>query len=161
MINPQKYCSGCSRYLNRSEFFKRGKYWRSQCKQCHRKKCKEYEKKTDGYLEAAKQRSKDRYSKVRNAVLDHYGRTCKCCGETKEYFLCLDHITGGGKKHHESVRNRTSEGVQGKNFYEWVVKNNFPPLFQILCWNCNFAKHKFGICPCQDSLDLLSASIMS
>ncbi len=41
-------------------------------------------------------------------------------------------------------------GMQsGKTFYDWLMKNNFPQGFQTLCWNCNFAKHKFGECPCQ------------
>jgi hypothetical protein len=27
------------------------------------------------------------------------------------------------------------------------VDNHFPPLFQILCYNCNFAKGADGVCP--------------
>ena len=34
-----------------------------------------------------------------------------------------------------------------ENLNYWLEKNNFPSGFQILCWNCNFAKGSLGKCP--------------
>jgi hypothetical protein len=76
-------------------------------------------------------------------VYDHYGRECKCCGESNMEFLSLDHIKGGGRK------QRKQNGKQ--HLYGWIIKNNFPSDFQVLCMNCNFARGKTNnknkICP--------------
>jgi len=31
--------------------------------------------------------------------------------------------------------------------YKWLVANDFPPGFQVLCANCNMAKDRPGGCP--------------
>lgn len=73
--------------------------------------------------------------------MDHYGRECACCGESQVLFLCLDHVENDGAAH------RKEQGT-GSKFMEWVVKNNYPQGFQVLCWNCNAGKHlNGGICP--------------
>ena len=77
-----------------------------------------------------------------NRVLDHYGRFCACCGEITEQFLSLDHMNNDGASHRRQVR-----GHNGGTVYAWLVKNGFPEGFQILCYNCNFAKGRYGICP--------------
>lgn len=69
--------------------------------------------------------------------IKHYGGKCACCGESEPKFLALDHIYGGGTKH------RKGKG----NIVYWIVKNNYPDLFQILCHNCNSAKGFYGECP--------------
>ncbi len=33
-----------------------------------------------------------------------------------------------------------SSSLDGDNFLAWIIKNNFPKGFQILCHNCNHAK---------------------
>ncbi len=34
------------------------------------------------------------------------------------------------------------------SLYRWIIKNNFPEEFQILCFNCNSGRHiNGGICP--------------
>ncbi len=65
---------------------------------------------------------------------------CACCGENIMEFLSVDHINGGGNKHREEI------GV-GKSIYPWLIRNNFPKGFQILCYNCNMAKGFCGKCP--------------
>ena len=81
----------------------------------------------------------------REAVISHYSsgtNVCACCAEDEFDFLTIDHIYGGGNKH-----RREAKIGNGKT-YQWLIKNNFPDGFQVLCWNCNCgrAKHK-GICP--------------
>jgi len=83
-------------------------------------------------------------NKIKMMVLEHYGMKCNCpggCDVTEPKFLTIDHISGGGKKHRESI------GRTGGDFYAWLVKNNYPEGFQVLCFNCNCAKGFFGKCP--------------
>ena len=79
--------------------------------------------------------------KNRNLVFDHYGRTCICCGESEFRFLTIDHINNDGATHRKAI---------GGNLYSWLIKNQFPDGFQVLCFNCNHGKHlNGGICPHQ------------
>lgn len=78
--------------------------------------------------------------KLRVQVLDQYGRSCACCGESIETFLAIDHINGGGNKHVKSLTT---------HFYQWLKNNHWPPGFQVLCHNCNQGKRINGICPHQ------------
>lgn len=76
---------------------------------------------------------------MRREVIDHYGGACVCCGEREFGFLALDHINGGGAKHRREIGN--------KRMYQWAKKNNYPDILQVLCHNCNQAKHIYGKCP--------------
>ncbi len=78
----------------------------------------------------------------RALALDHYGGCCACCGEDRDYFLAMDHIDGGGNKHRKKIGFRSLSG--------WLFENNWPEGFQVLCHNCNTAKYRFGVCPCQE-----------
>lgn len=82
---------------------------------------------------------KERTRKQKIAVLTAYGGLiCACCGETHLEFLSLNHLNGGGNQHRKEV----------KNLYRWLIKNNFPPGYNVLCMNCNFADGKAeGGCP--------------
>jgi hypothetical protein len=84
-----------------------------------------------------------RRRKIKELVLNHYGNKCNCpgCDVKEPKFLTIDHIHGGGKKHRKKI------GRYGGDFYEWLVINNFPDGFQVLCFNCNCAKGFFGKCP--------------
>ncbi len=70
-------------------------------------------------------------------VLVHYSGDppkCACCGESHFEFLTIDHINGGGNQHMKSLRKI------GTNLYRWLVNNDFPEGYQVLCWNCNCSK---------------------
>lgn len=86
----------------------------------------------------------DKFRKLKNIILDHYGNKCACCGEIIYEFLTVDHINNDGAEHRRKLGNI---GKSGRLFYDWIIKNNFPPIFQILCWNCNWAKWRYGTCP--------------
>ena len=48
----------------------------------------------------------------------------------------------------DGAKHRKEIGHGGSLMYSWLIKNNFPPGFQLLCMNCNFAKGIHGgICP--------------
>ena len=84
---------------------------------------------------------------VKTQVFDHYGRTCRCCGETEPLFLDIDHMDNDGAKHRKA--HKLTAGTQ---FYVWLIRNNFPANFQTLCSNCNRAKYRNnGVCPHQNA----------
>lgn len=95
--------------------------------------------------EHCKEVARIRDRKRRELVLAHYGAFCRCCNETTYEFLSIDHINGGGYKHRKEIGNF------GRNFYKWLIKNNFPKGFQVLCHNCNLAKGFYGKCPHQNA----------
>jgi hypothetical protein len=66
-------------------------------------------------------------------VMDHYGRQCACCGTTSR--LSIDHVNGGGGRHRRELGVATTYG-----FCLWLIRQNFPPGFQILCQQCNSSK---------------------
>lgn len=89
--------------------------------------------------------------KVLDAIHDHYGRICKCCGETEKAFLTLDHINGDG-----SEQRRDASGINrggGTNWRFYMVRKaqktgEWPEDLQILCYNCNCGRQRNGgICP--------------
>jgi hypothetical protein len=80
---------------------------------------------------------------MRDRILEHYGGEiphCECCGEKHKEFLTIDHIDGGGAE-------QRKDGLRGQSFYLWLIRNNFPSRFRILCMNCNFALGMKGYCP--------------
>lgn len=78
----------------------------------------------------------------KETVLDHYGRFCACCGEDEPVFLSLDHINGDGAAHRRETRKRS-----GASMYSLLIREGFPAGFQVLCFNCNFAKRTGEACP--------------
>lgn len=66
-------------------------------------------------------------------VISHYSNgTMKCalCNENRVLGLSIDHINGKGKEHRKIV----------KHLYPWLIKNNFPEGYQVLCMNCQVEK---------------------
>ena len=89
---------------------------------------------------------RERLTSVREEVLDHYGRTCACCGESESMFLQIDHVDGVTPE----VRKLQGGGLK---MCRWLKLNNFPEGFRILCANCNHAMGRRDnpsrICPHQ------------
>jgi hypothetical protein len=90
---------------------------------------------------------RDRWKQIRIEVLNHYGNKCACCGETTPEFLSIDHINGGGNGHRKALEENGVKKHHGSGFYKWLIDNNYPDGFQLLCHNCNFAKGHYGKCP--------------
>lgn len=138
-----KICPRCNQEKPHAEFRKAsvssGSGLHSHCRPCSSAKSLEnYRADTKPTLE--------RLKRMRNAlkaeVLLGYGGACTCCGEREPAFLAVDHIDGGGNKHRKNLK------LKGEGFYKWVIANGFPKTLQILCHNCNWAKHvNGGVCP--------------
>ncbi|MCK5610678.1 hypothetical protein KAR91_52885 [Candidatus Pacearchaeota archaeon] len=82
---------------------------------------------------------KDSRVKQKMTVLSHYGGKCKMCNEDDMDVLGIDHIKGGGGQHRKKLT------AQGTTMYRWIIKNNYPTNFQVLCFNCNMKKHLNGV----------------
>ncbi len=105
--------------------------------------------------EKNQQRGSENRRKNKMTIISNYGGQCACCGETKMEFLTIDHIDGGGTQHRKSL-------VQsGTTIYRWIIKNNFPKGFQVLCLNCNMGRYlNGGICPHQQQVEINKSCIM-
>lgn len=82
-----------------------------------------------------KQDDKCRNRLLKIDILSHYGWVCVCCREKQLEFLTIDHINNDGADHRKEIKKSS-----GFNFYKWLVTNNYPKGFQVLCFNCNMAK---------------------
>ena len=120
------------------------------CKECRAKdSAKRYHRKPlkervrhPGVHAARKKRDQE-------AVFNHYGRTCECCGESHLKFLTVDHIEKIGTK------KREKEGQT--NIYRFLVRRGMPSGFRILCFNCNCGRDRNGgICPHQEGSQAIS-----
>lgn len=125
----------------------------------HRERIREYDKlyysrkkadKLDYYARHREERKAYRRNKSRRhreIALNHYGNKCACCGESSYEFLAIDHINGDGKSHRKHISGGKRQS--GNEICSWLIKNNFPDGFRILCHNCNQSIGFYGYCPHQ------------
>lgn len=73
---------------------------------------------------------------VVNVLTDGEG-TCRWCGQGDIDVLVIDHIEDDGAQHR---RENGGKCFSGERFYRWIIKNDYPPGFQVLCANCNLKK---------------------
>lgn len=114
------------------------------CIQCG-KNPPEYTDRCDKCYDRYKVLQKQSRVKLKEAAFKAYGGyTCACCNEAKApCFLQLDHVNGDGCSHLGASGKR----LKGDSLYRWLQKNNYPPEFQVLCADCNFAKGNEVECP--------------
>lgn len=143
-------CKKCGRTLDAIQFKKSNRG--NVCKKCddlrvsewcnqHPENLKVSAKKANSTLQNKErmnkwQREKGQKNKIK--IINHYSRgsmKCKECGFNDIRALSVDHIDGGGCKHRKSIGR---DG--GRSFYTWIIKNNYPDGFQILCFNCQSIK---------------------
>jgi hypothetical protein len=122
-----KKCTSCKKVktLTEKNWPANAYGWSSHCRDCVRTRLKELKR------------------SYRLRVLEHYSEgtpKCSCCGETELVFLAVDHIDGGGRKHHQEV------GTSGE-FSKWIIDNGFPDNLRVLCHNCNMGFARLGYCP--------------
>lgn len=70
-------------------------------------------------------------------VLTHYGGNppkCVNCGYGNYDCLDIDHIGNNAK---DSPKYKRS----GHGLHNWIIQNDFPLGFQVLCKNCNWSKY--------------------
>lgn len=125
--------------------------WYQKNKEQRRAKAKEWRAKNLDRAREIEKRARDKYRqahpdfrrRIRQEVLEAYGASCACCGETTPQFLAVDHIHNDGATHRKELGTKAGSG-----FYLWLKREGFPKdRFQLLCHNCNLAKAYYGQCP--------------
>jgi len=109
------------------------------------------EKKLYDEMDYVKKQKRGTNESRRLLIFQHYSKfhsnsdipCCRCCGENSHLdFLALDHILG--RKEMDSIPELVAIGYSSELYHQklqrWIIENNFPDYFQILCQNCNFAK---------------------
>lgn len=113
----------------------------SLCKLCKARARKKYHENGD----ERRAGNRERKRRLKAQVFDAYGGPkCVCCGEETQDFLSIDHINDDGADHRRELKEKHGYIM---DMYRWLKNHNFPEGFQVLCFNCNFAKGHFGICP--------------
>ena len=98
-----------------------------------------------------KSKKKDIRNILRLKVLQYYSKhlsnsdipCCVCCGLNSHLdFLAIDHVAGKTQMDSEPelLKLGYSSKFQSNQLLNWIVDNNFPKGFQVLCTGCNFAK---------------------
>ena len=118
---------------------------------------------TDEERTANQKKNRDKpESKVnRLKVLQYYSKRlsksnipcCNCCGLNSHIeFLTVDHIAGRQEMDSEPELKKLKymSKLSGTALVIWIIKNNFPKGFQILCHNCNQTKGYYGQCPLEN-----------
>lgn len=165
LVNPLKQCLICKQLkpitdfcIRRSEKDGHNTY----CKDCSSiiKKQKHREHKLLPPIEYVKWREKQNAirkasrTRIKLEVFTHYCKgTPKCANPfhlhsediTDLDLLTLDHINGDGYKERKELDGLVEKGAA---FYRYIKKQDYPPKYQILCWNCQAKKkivnHEFG-----------------
>ncbi len=169
-----RVCNKCkvTKELCYSNFASIKGYYRHTCRECDRQASKLYQKE-HRQVDAVRTRrrialhvwresdpkkrqrdrdyAKQRSRKIKSITLKHYGGICVCCGEEEFRLLSIDHIDGRGAEHRRIVIKSSGRPPSGIHMYMWLRKNNFPPGFQVLCFNCNCGRNvNGGVCPHKD-----------
>lgn len=95
--------------------------------------------------------------RCKTETIEQYGGKCVCCDEPNLVFLTIDHISENGAEERKTLNKNG-----GSKFYRWLKKMSYPKTnYQVLCFNCNFAKHVLGRCPYQDMVKTVQFIIIT
>ena len=100
-------------------------------------------------------------NRLRHEVFSHYcggnnvAPFCQCKGCKVDFieFLQLDHLAGVvcvcGVAHETGSAHRKAHNLftGATRLWSWARANGYPPMFQVLCCNCNHAKFNRPACP--------------
>lgn len=90
----------------------------------------------NGNLEKVQNWHKEYSKKIKAEVFSHYESKCQWpegCDIIDPDMLQIDHIDGGGNR----------QGLTGLRIYRWLIKNNYPSGYRLLCANHNL-KHRMN-----------------
>jgi len=133
-----RYCEGCRLYKRREQDTGR---WRELtadglCTMC--RKPVDREGKT---CKACRVICKQRLYARKLKCIAAYGGCCECCSERLPDMLTIDHVNDDGGK-----LRRLGEPT-GDGLYRWLIKNNFPGDYRLLCIACNWGRRFLKVCP--------------
>ena len=100
------------------------------------------------YLRKKEERARQERWQAKREIVSHYTQGTNACANPfgqheKPYTdirtLTIDHINGGGSKHKRELKVKKAP-LHGNYLYAWLIENNYPDGFQILCFNCQRIK---------------------
>lgn len=153
-----KVCPDCGESKSFSEFNDRvlrsgKKTTYTYCKDCAREREKQRRLKNNEQIKYKHKLMRDKLEINTMAMYSQGGIIkCACCGERRQEFLTMDHINNDGADHRRKI------GKTRQDLFRWLKSNNYPPGFQVLCFNCNCAKEYSGYCPHQIETKVLEES---
>ena len=109
-----------------------------------RKRCPECQARIVAHRAAearAKTPSSVRYHAMKDEIYAAYGNRCVGCGQSDRMFLCIDHVLNDA---YLDVKKDGKTRISGSSLYKKIRDLGFPDRYQILCHNCNRAKHVNG-----------------
>ena len=105
---------------------------------CNHKECETPITKRNKSGYCIKHRKKHDYNKCKTMLYNQLGNKCVCCGERDWMFLTVDHVNNDGGK----LRKERPALTKIWALYKAYREN--PGSLQLLCMNCNHAKHRNG-----------------
>ncbi len=150
LADPEKYskqCSLCKDIHPLVSFHRQSRtgYRHPVCNGCDTESVTKKHKQRPDLVLNRRQRHQD---KLKTEAYEGYGGAfCACCGETRRVFLTLDHIENDGAEWRRTHFGGNKSRGCGLATYEWCKRNGYPPIFQVLCWNCQQGKRFSGVCP--------------
>ena len=108
---------------------------RKNTEEWKQKRARERPARLEKLSEAARQRRRIVYSRLSGE--------CWCCSETHIEFLQVD--ANKGIREHYNIMDKKYRG--GTNLWQWLIKNDFPDGFRLLCKNCAHSYKHYGYCP--------------
>lgn len=125
------------------------KYLVNTCKPCviEQNRVRRNGPNKEAYHERENAWHRNKRARIREQVFAGYGGyKCVCCGETEPKFMTLDHINNDGGEFRKRVLGKRT--MAGYHTYVWLIKNNYPPVVQVMCMNCQHGKlMNNGTCP--------------
>ena len=80
----------------------------------------------------------------RKVIIIALGGKCNCCGESEFAFLTIDHVHNDGAAERRKLSAASFYYKFRRQIDQGIVDTEN---YQILCWNCNAARHRLGECP--------------
>jgi len=143
---------------------KHGHLQKGECKAKERQSSPEFKAKVKEHNSRpeVKAKRKERQQTMRLKVMQYYSKhlsnsdipCCWCCEEKSHIeFLAIDHIAGRKEMDSDTklVKLGYSSSLTGGKLQTWIIENNFPEGFRVLCHNCNSAIGFYGKCPHEKS----------
>ena len=105
--------------------------------------CQKHSIRINGKERAVKYRKRDK-----KELYDRLGNRCACCGERDSMYLEIDHVHNDGTEHREKInanwgaKHMKATSMHPRYYIRYLTEN--PGGLQLLCSNCNRAKHRNG-----------------
>jgi hypothetical protein len=126
-----RHCKNCQDSIEKERYAKNSKTICAQAKSRRRNN-----------QDSERERERQRNWQLKLELIDNYGGQCACCHEREPCFLTIDHVFNDG--HIE----RRESGKMGKSMYKYLRSLGYPKdRYQLLCYNCNMSKGRYGQCP--------------